>query len=101
MTIYAGETVRITNASTFRDTTLEDGDVDSVEITIWEPDNTTVLVDEVTMNWDTENSEWYYDWNSPAGEPGRYRVRVKVEGPASTVSWEYLNVTLKTDLAPA
>lgn len=99
MAIYAGETVRITNASTFRDTTLVDTDVDSVVLTIWDPDG-EVVVPETAMSWDTELEEWYYDWHSP-DESGKYRTRVVVEGPGATVSWEYLDVTLRRDKAPA
>lgn len=98
MTVYAGEVVRVTNTSTFRDTTLVQADVDDVKITIWNRDGDEIVA-ETSMVWDTELEEWYYDWSSPT-TAGRYRARVLVEGPADHLSWEYLNITLARDLAP-
>ena len=105
MAIYAGEIVHIYNeALDYKGVSFTEDDNVTVALTIWDLDD-NVIVDAEPMTYGAtagpeDEPGWLYHWASPAGEPGSYLSAVHITG-SNVDSWEYLNVRLKADKAPA
>ena len=86
MSIYAGETVRIsTTAVNFdQETPLTQDDVSGAEIKIYNRE--LVLLVDATMSYNEDRAEWYYDWDTGEGAtppaPGTYFARLTLIGSA-------------------
>ena len=90
MTMYAGEVIRVTtNLKDFDADVLTNLNVSSVTVEIRL--GTTVVIAATAMTWDTENQEWYYDWDtdSPStASAGTYTAKCRAQGTAID-SWEF------------
>lgn len=97
MAKYVGETIRIsTTATDFDgDTALEDGDLATIEVTIYDSAG-DVLTGPHDMDWDADHSHWAYDWDTNAVDAGTYRLKVRV-ATGSTENWEFGRVQLKSN----
>lgn len=94
MAKYVGETIRISATATDFDgsTALDEGDIDDVEITIYDPDGVEIQQD--LMLWDADQSHWYYDWDTEGVDAATYRLKVRVY-TGTTENWEFGRVQLK------
>lgn len=97
MAIYAGETLIITNTMTLDGVAVEEEDVDSVTVTIYDSAG-DLVVEEIPMSWNSTDSRFEYQWDtSPAGvqlENGTYRAKIMVYGLAGEENWEYMKIRL-------
>ena len=98
MTLYAGETVRLSTKATKYDgtTPLTPDDIDSAWVVVFDADNVVVL-DSTELAWDAASQEWFYDW--PTDSSGTYRAKFRLVG-IGIDAWEYLRVRLKADPIP-
>lgn len=94
MTVFAGETIRISTTLTDFDaeTALTDADVVSVKVVINRKVDDTEVLAETDMTYDTADGKWIYDWNT--GSPtlqdvGTYIAKVTAYGLSGKNSWEF------------
>lgn len=83
MTIYAGETIRIsTTALNFdQETPLTEDDVSGAEVRIYNRDLTLLATE--TMLYSDDRVEWYYDWDTGGAtpqSPGTYYAKITLTG---------------------
>jgi hypothetical protein len=97
MTIYAGETLIITNTMTLDGDPVEVDDVDSVDIIIFDSEGEEV-VEQTPMSWNGTDERFEYQWDtSPADTPleaGTYRAKIIVFGLAGEENWEFMRIRL-------
>lgn len=100
MAIYAGETLIITNTMTLDGRALDEDDVESVEIVIYDSAG-EVVVEQTLMSWNQVDSRFEYRWDtSPGGstpmalDPGSYRAKIIVYGDEGEENWEYVKIRL-------
>jgi hypothetical protein len=100
MAIYAGETLIITNSMTLDGVALEEADVESVEIVIYDSTG-AVVVEQAPMSWNGTDERFEYRWDtSPGGstpmalDPGTYRAKIIVYGADGQENWEYVKIRL-------
>ena len=100
MTLYAGETVVVTHTASFEGIALDNTDVTSVNVIVYNSDLEEVI-SEVAMTWSALNSRWEYQWDTtdgastPAALPsGTYRAKVTVTGIDGSENWEYKRIRL-------
>lgn len=96
MTLYAGEGVLVTHTISLEGTALDNGDVDSVVIEIFDSDGDTVVA-ETAMTYDATDSRWEYVWDTGGSSPvdaGTYRAKVTVNHLDSTENWEIKRIRL-------
>ena len=98
MTRYAGEGVLITHTATLDGAALDNTDVSSVVIEIFDSDGDTV-VSETAMTWDATDSRWEYVWDTGGASPlssGTYRAKVTVNNLDGTENWEVARIRFQT-----
>lgn len=94
MTIYAGETVIVTHIATNDGALMDDDDVDSVSITIYDSALEEV-VEETTMSWNEADDRWEYMWQTEGLDAGSYRVKCTVLAEGDVViNWEFKKLKL-------
>lgn len=94
MTLYVGEQFRITAvAREYDGARLDSGDVQSVTVTVLNPSQ-SILIDEADMDWDADESLWFYLWDTASISHGSYRYRVTVTGTDGKPSIEWGKVRL-------
>ncbi len=104
MTLYAGERVKIrSQPEDFNGNLLTDADSVTVTVTVWDPDD-TVVVDEELLAFDASDTldddrlaggAWSYAWDTPS-TTGSFWARVKVVGAAvgDKGAWEFQRIRL-------
>lgn len=97
MTIYAGETVRISTTALNYDqeTPLTDDDVTSATVKIY--NRSLVLLVSEDMEYNASRQEWYYDWETGGAtpqNPSTYYARITLVG-ASFDTFEVKRFSLR------
>lgn len=95
MTLYIGEQIRIvfTGKEYNGKTALTEDNVNSASVLIIDCDS-TVLVAEGVMTWDTAEALWEYKWDTTGLTHGTYRYRITVIGVDGKPSVEWGRVRL-------
>lgn len=94
MTVFAGETIRISTTLTDFDaeTALTEDDVTQVTVEVSRRVDDEVVLEETEMTYDAVDGEWYYDWNTSlptVQDVGTYIAKVTAYGLGGTNSWEF------------
>lgn len=95
MTLYAGETFVVTHTATNDSVALDDTNVESVTVTIYDSDGAEVVA-ETEMTWDATQERWEYVWDTGGSTPidaGTYRAKVLIT-TLDTENWEYRRIRL-------
>lgn len=93
MTVYAGETIRISTLATdANDDPIVDTDVSSTEIVILDSDLTPVV--NTTLTWSASKQYFYYDWD--ATYEGTFNARLRLVG-VNLDTWEYRKIKIKAN----
>jgi hypothetical protein len=88
MTLYVGETIRIsTSATDYDGDPIVNVDVTSATVEVQRSDGEEALA-ETAMSWDGDDNEWYYDWDTDDLEVGTYIAKCRIVG-LSLDSWEF------------
>lgn len=97
MTLYAGETTRITTTATdFDGEALTDDNVSSATVTIYKKADNTVVLPTTPMTYDTVDEQWFYDWDTDLISSGTYLAKVRLIG-ATFDTWEFKRFRLSTN----
>lgn len=85
MTTYAGETlqIKVTGTQFNPDQPLEEADVSSIYVTIFNSANEVTLA-QSSMTWDEEESGWVYYWTTTGLAFGSYKAKIEAYGQQAT-----------------
>jgi hypothetical protein len=97
MTLYAGETTRITStAEDFDGTPLTDANVSSATVTIYKKSDNSIILPTANMVYSDDDAQWFYDWDTDAVSSGTYLAKVRLVG-ATFDTWEFKRFRLSTN----